>query len=125
MMLREKMTPCQSREALITVLSYRDGIMDGCLQHPRLDGKMKIQSLSQLILTLNSLLDLEDCPGNPLPFVMSRGQDKGHMAVLRIQVLFREHCTWQGKLIWQDQEVETVFHSCIELMQLIDEILAE
>lgn len=125
MMLRGKMTPCHSREALVTVSSYRNGIMDGCLQHPRLDGKVNIQSLSQLILTLNGLLDLEDCPGYPLPLVMPREQGKEYMACFRIQILFREHYTWQGKLIWQDEEIETVFHSCIELMQLIDEILAE
>ena len=60
MMLREKMLPCQSREALVTVMSYHDGIMDGCLQHPRLDGKEKVRSLSEMILLLNSLLDGAD-----------------------------------------------------------------
>ena len=59
MMLQGRMIPCQSREALVTVMSYRNGIMDGCLQHPRLDRKVNIQSLSQLMMTLNSLLDLE------------------------------------------------------------------
>ena len=39
MVLREKMLPCQSREAVVTVLSYKSGIMDGYLQHPRLNGK--------------------------------------------------------------------------------------
>ena len=51
--------------------------------------------------------------------------DGKHIAVFRIQILFRDHYTWQGRLIWQDEETETVFHSCLELMQLIDEILAE
>ena len=67
MMLREKMIPCQSREAIVTVLSYHNGIMDGWLLHPRLEKSEKIQSLSQLMMTLNSLLDLEDCPGQPCP----------------------------------------------------------
>ena len=55
MMLREKMIPCQSREAVVTVVSYHRGIMDGCLRHPRLREGEKIESLSQLILLLNSL----------------------------------------------------------------------
>lgn len=125
MKLRGKMIPCQSREALVTVMSYRGGIIDGCLQHPRLDQKVNITSLSQLILTLNSLLDQEDCPRCPMPLVKGEERDGKHMAVFRIQILFREHYTWQGRLIWQDEETETVFHSCLELMQLIDEILAE
>ena len=125
MMLRGKMTPCQSREALVTVMSYRGGIIDGCLQHPRLDQKVNITSLSQLILTLNSLLDLEDCPRCPMPLVKGDGDAGTHMAAFRIQILFREHYTWQGRLIWQDEDIETVFYSSIELMQLIDEILGE
>lgn len=125
MMLRGKMIPCQSREAVVAVKSYCNGIMDGYLQHPRLDREEKVCSLSQLILLLNSLLDLEDCPNNPLPFVSSLYSSEDGMTVFRIQILFREHHTWQGKLVWQNENQEIVFHSCIELLQLLDEILAE
>lgn len=41
MELSGKMIPCGSREAVVTVLSYSNGIMDGYLQHPRLDGREK------------------------------------------------------------------------------------
>ena len=68
---------------------------------------------------------LEDCPGCPLPLVRGDGDAGTHMAAFRIQILFREHYTWQGRLIWQDEDIETVFYSSIELMQLIDEILGE
>lgn len=125
MMLREKMLPCQSREALITVLSYRNGIMDGYLQHPRLDGKEKIDSLSQMILLLNSLLDLENCLEHPLPLVQPECKEMESIAMFCIQILFREHYTWQGRLIWQNRRLEYVFHSAIELIQLVDEILGE
>ena len=123
-MLRGKMIPCQSREAVVTVLSYSDGIMDGYLQHPRLDRKERLCSLSQMALLLNSLLDLENCPNSPLPFVVSEHRGEHSMAVFRIQILFREHHTWQGKLVWQDENKEIVFYSGIELIQLFDEILA-
>lgn len=125
MLLRGKMLPCQSREALVTVWSYRNGVMDGYLQHPRLEGKVNIQSLTQLLLLLGGLLDLESCPNSPLPFVPQEKSEEGHLAIFRIQILFREHYTWQGKLIWQDEDQEAVFRSAIELIQLIDEILAE
>lgn len=125
MMLREKMLPCQSREALITVLSYRSGIMDGYLQHPRLDGKEKIESLSQMVLLLNSLLDLENCLDQPLPLILPECTGVKSQAVFRVQILFREHYTWQGRLIWQNEKQEYVFHSAIELIQLVDEILGE
>ena len=125
MLLRGNMIPCQSREAVVTVSFYSNGFLEGYLQHPRLNRREKIQSLSQLILLLNSLLDLEDCPGSPLPVVPSEGNVQDGTAVFRIQILFREHHTWQGRLIWQNENQEAVFHSGIELIQLFDEILAE
>ena len=125
MMLRERMIPCQSREAVVTVLSYHNGIMEGCLQHPRLNGKEKIESLSQLLLLLNSLVDMEYCINQPMPMVTSECTSMESMAVFYIQVLFREHHTWQGRLIWKDKDQEIVFHSAMELIQLLDEILEE
>lgn len=99
--------------------------MDGCLQHPRLKKKEKFQSLSQMVLLLNSLLDLENCPNQPLPLVHLECSGKESIAVFRIQILFREHYTWQGRLIWQNENQEIVFRSAIELIQMLDEILAE
>ena len=125
MILRENMIPCQSREAVVTVISYHNGIMDGYLQHPRLKGREKLQSLSQLILLLDSLLDLEDCMNHPLPLVRPECQGMENIAVFHIQILFREHYTWQGRLIWENENQEIVFHSAMELIQLLDELLAE
>ena len=125
MMLREKMIPCQSREAVVTVLSYHKGIMDGYLQHPRLEQREKIESVAQLVLLLNGLLDLEDCINCPLPVVKSEGNEDQKQAVFHIQILFREHYTWQGRLVWKNENREIVFRSVMELIQLLDEILAE
>lgn len=124
MALQGRMIPCHSREAIITVKSYDNGIMSGSLRHPRLQKKEEFQSLSQLILILNSLLDLESCPNRPLPLIPSEGGDEEGAVVFRIQILFREHYTWQGRLVWQNENQEVVFHSAMELLQLLDEILA-
>ena len=125
MMLREKRLPCQSREAVVTVRSYHKGILDGYLHHPRLDDREKIESLSQLLLLLNGLVDLEDCINPPLPLVSPRLEEERNREVFCIQILFREHYTWQGKLIWKNEDREIVFRSAMELIQLLDEILAE
>lgn len=126
MELRGKMIPCGSREAVVTVLSYSDsGVMDGYLQHPRLRQKEKIQSLSQMILLLDGLLDLEGCPGSPLPLIPMEPEMDSGQSVFRIQVLFREHCSWQGRLIRQGESRGAVFRSAVELLKLIDEILGE
>ena len=54
---------------MVTVMSYKNGIMTGCLQHPRLDGKKEFHSLSQMVLLLDGLMDLESCPNPPPPFI--------------------------------------------------------
>ena len=125
MMLRERMIPCQSREAVVTVLSYQNGILDGYLQHPRLEKKEKLKSISQLVLLLDGLLDLEGSLNSPLPLVLRECTELDGAAVFKIQILFREHYTWQGRLIWENENQEIVFHSAIELIQLLDEILSE
>lgn len=125
MMLRERMIPCQSREAVVTVLSYQNGILDGYLQHPRLEKKEKLKSVSQLVLLFDGLLDLEGSLNSPLPLVTRECSGLNGAAVFKIQILFREHYTWQGRLIWENENQEIVFHSAIELIQLLDEILAE
>lgn len=122
---QEKMVPCGSREAVVTVISYDNGMMSGYLQHPRLDKKEKLQSLSQMVLLLNSLMDLENCPNPPPPFVHPEYDGGEGNEVFRIQILFREHYTLQGKFVWQNERQEYVFHSVMELQQLLDEILAE
>lgn len=123
--LQGKMLPCHSREAVVTVRTYDKGVMNGCLQHPRLEKKEEFQSLSQMLLLLNGLLDLEDCPNHPLPLIHSECKKRESIAQFRIQILFREHYTWQGRLVWQNENQEVVFHSVMELIELLDEILAE
>ncbi len=124
-MLWERMIPCQSREAVVTVLSYENGVLEGCLQHPRLEKSQKLKSVSQLVLLLDSLLDLEGSMNSPLSLVPRERSQAESKAVFRIQILFREHYTWQGRLIWENENQEIIFHSAIELIQLLDEILGE
>lgn len=125
MALKGRLLPCHSREAVVTVRSYKNGVMDGWLQHPRLIQREELTSTAQMLLVLNDLLELESCPNSPLPLVHSECDGLGELAVFRIQILFREHYTWQGKLIWLNENQEIVFHSAIELLLLLDEILAE
>lgn len=125
MAFQAKMLPCRSREAIVTVKAYKNGIMEGYLQHPRLKEKEEFHSLSQMVLFLDGLLDLEHCPNQPLPLICPENESKKGMDVFRIQIFFREHYTWQGRLIWQNENQEAVFRSAIELIQMLDEILGE
>ena len=122
-MIHRKFVPCQTTEALLAVTEYQDGVMNGILRHPRAEKPIPIRSLSQFILIMDSLLDLEDCPNKPLPVVGPIPEEENVIASFQIQVLFREFYTWQGRLIWKNQNQEASFRSELELMQLLDEIL--
>ena len=122
-MIHRKLIPCRTMEALGVVTEYQDGVMTGILRHPRLEGPIQIRSMSHLILMLDSLLDLEECPDRPLPLVRPIPEEEHAIATFQIQVLFREFYTWQGRLVWKEQNQEASFRSVLELMQLLDEIL--
>ena len=122
-MLHRKMIPCQTTEALVVITEYHDGILSGVLRHPRLDTPMPLHSMAQLILLMDSLLDLQACPDSPLPLVKPIAEEEAAIATFQIQVLFREFRTWQGRIVWKEQNQEASFRSVLELMQLLDEIL--
>ncbi len=122
-MIHRKLIPCRTMEALVAVTDYQEGVMTGILRHPWLDGPVFIRSMSQLILMLDSLLDLEECPEQPLPLVRPIPEEECAIATFQIQVLFREFCTWQGRLVWKEEQQEASFRSVLELMQILDEIL--
>ena len=122
-MLHRKMIPCQTTEALVVITEYHDGILSGVLRHPRLDTPMPLHSMAQLILLMDSLLDLQECPDSPLPLVRPIAEADDAIATFQIQVLFREFRTWQGRVVWKEQNQEASFRSVLELMQLLDEIL--
>ena len=69
--MHKKLIPCGTKEALLVVADYQNGIMKGVMRHPRLDNPMPVSSLEQFILAFDSLLDLEGCPDRPLPLVRS------------------------------------------------------
>ena len=122
-MIGSKLIPCSTTEAVLVVREYQNGVMNGILRHPRLEYPVPVKSISQIILILDGLLNLEDCPDKPLPLVKSIPEEDCAIATFQIQVLFREFHTWQGRLIWKDRNQEASFRSILELMQFLDEVL--
>lgn len=117
--------PCRTNEAILLVQSYRDGNMQGKLIHPRLETQKDIQSIPQMILLLDELLLQETGFVRYQAFEPTGYENIPRIATLRIQILFREHNTWQGCILWEDQRKEATFCSVLELIQLLDEILTE
>jgi len=45
---------------------------------------------------------------------------QGAIATFHLQVLYRRNSSWQGKLVWMEQDQLQSFRSVLELMMLIE-----
>ena len=50
---------------------------------------------------------------------------KGVKATFELQVLFRQHSSWQGILVWKERKAEQSFRSVLELVILLDSALRD
>ena len=119
----KKLLPRQINDAIFYVTYYEDGMINGWLSHPKEEQPLKILSLPQLLFTLENILSREDMPVGPHAFANCILPD-APIAIIRLRILFREHHTWQGCIIWEDQQMEAPFRSVLELIELLDEIMA-
>ena len=117
--------PCRANEAILLVSSYHEGEMSGWLIHPRLESHKQIKSIPQLLFLLDELLLGEERFVRLQAFEPTGHEEIPRIATLRIQILFRENYTWQGCILWEEQKKEASFRSVFELIQILDEILAD
>ncbi len=121
------------RRNLICIDSYRDGILEGRLYDPCF-GSIRFESLSRFLLQMEQLLDDRKTPQvytTVRTFLPPQPQDReeakspcrGHLATFELQVLFRQHTSWQGTLCWQEQRQVCSFRSVLELVTLLDSAL--
>ena len=50
---------------------------------------------------------------------------KGAKATFELQILFRQHSSWQGMLKWREKNFEQSFKSVLELIMLMDSALVD
>lgn len=48
---------------------------------------------------------------------------KGEEGTFIVQVKYRQNATWQGQVIWAEENKKTYFRSALELLRLIDDAL--
>ncbi len=123
-MKTKKQFSCRMADVIFHVHDYRAGQIDGWLAHPRLPQPVKISSVPQLLFVLDDVLEREARPME-YPNYQAAALPGTPIATLRLQILFREHYTWQGVVFWEEQQKQATFLSVLELVKLLDEVLAE
>ena len=120
---------------LICVDSYEGGVPRGRLYLSGQPGQ-RFDSLSQLLLRGEQLLELSGgaqsfttprifALAKPLrPAPCDAGEPvHGNAATFEMRILFRQHASWQGELLWLEKNARQSFRSVLELITLMDSAL--
>ena len=111
---------------IVCVDSYEKRILQG-----RLNGtgpeEIAFSSLAELLVRLEEQPDEAQMPGTDF-YLDSPTQQlspirKGAKATFELQILFRQHSSWQGLLKWREKNIEQSFKSVLELILLMDSAL--
>ena len=126
-----------SRKTTVCIDSYQDGILQGRFYGP--DGSAQaFPSLSRFLTLMEEMLELDNEPQSdtihrsfcalllqPNYGIHWNNIRKGELATFDLQILFRQHSSWQGVLFWKEQHREQTFRSVLELILLMDSALRE
>lgn len=122
---------------VICIDSYQDMVFSGRFYNPFLKKERNFQSLMQLLLQMEDLLDKM---GFPQPFSTKRafapierpaisGQEsqayRGKLATFSVQILFRQKASWQGRVTWMETDREESFRSVLELLFLMHSAIGD
>ena len=124
-----------SRRILVCVDSYQKGVFQGRFYSDGQDAE-QFESLSRFLNKMEDLLDASQSPqshtrkrtfSGPAAPLESREPPtripKGEEATFQLQVIFRQHSSWQGVVVWLEKQWEQRFRSVLELIFLMDSAL--
>lgn len=124
-MLSAVFLPAGSREFILRLESYQKRSLCGTVYHRRYREGVPFESSTAFVLAVENILDTENCLGandgvNTSPLKWERGE----LATFRIEILFRQNSSWQGRIVWMENKKEVTFRSVLELLIILDEALA-
>ena len=125
----------ENRKITVCVDSYENGILKGRLHNGYREAD-SFESLVQFLLVVEAMLEDQQIPQSytvrrKFSDYISAGEGsaaagpvrKGSLATFDVQVLYRQHTSWQGVLLWRDCNLEQSFRSVLELVLLMDSAL--
>ena len=125
----------ENRKMTVCVDSYDEGVMTGRILNSYQETE-SFESLVQFLMAVEAVLEDQQTPQaytslrkfSELSPMMegSPGSGflrKGARATFELQVLFRQHSSWQGVIIWRERKMEQSFRSVLELVMLMDSAL--
>lgn len=142
-MLNVKFTPHGKNIMTVKIVSYEDSLIKGILSCSQTESDIEFTGAIPLLLKMEQIMDQSNSPqrgeeprnfGEDLrkvPFAdtaaggRNTSERKQAVATFQINVMFRQNATWQGRLLWVDENMEASFRSVLELIRLLDSALAK
>lgn len=119
---------------LVCVDSYENGVPQGQLYLPGQQGE-RFASLSQLLLRGERMFEQNGVQSFTVPRIFAVTKPlseapceageltRGNAATFELRLLFRQHASWQGELLWLEKNTRQNFRSVLELINLMDSAL--
>ncbi len=133
----QKIWVSDNRKVTICVDDYNNGVLRGRFYNAYHDVNT-FESLPQFLIRMETLLEENQIPQaytshRTFSSILQPDEDgalpvqqrKGAKATFELQVLFRQHSSWQGVIIWKDRNIEQSFRSVLELVVLMDSALRD
>jgi len=123
----------ENRKTVVCIDSYDGGVLQGRLYNSCQEEGFF--SLSQFLVKMEQFLDQMQQPQSytqirkfsslmhPDQELPAGGLRWGKKATFEMQVIFRQHTSWQGVLSWREGKAEQRFRSVLELVLLLDSAL--
>lgn len=135
--MQQKMFGNEFHTTIVCVDSYDKHIFCGRLYNPYVDKAIPFQSLMELLLAVDTLLDEMQFPQSfvakrqfsPVRTALQNAEDlsqqKGKLATFALRILFRQNASWQGSVTWSEAGRSESFRSTLELLFLLNSALSE
>ena len=124
----------------ICVDEYDAHGISGRIYHPGYERPVHFNEIGRLLIQIDRLMDIQRYPqpstGSRSFVKRLQGQDKskerklmpkkteigekGGKGTFVVQIQYRQHATWQGKVLWAEKNESMQFRSDLELLKLID-----
>ncbi len=136
---KDKCIPYEMKATLIKVIGYEGKNLKGILYNPFFETPRYFDNLTQCLFMIESVMDALDFPqrgtesrtlhpeaqkGPWQRAATPREEKLPTLATFQVMVLFRQNASWQGNLIWREQDLDAPFRSVLELIGLIDNALS-
>ena len=134
--MKERMWDNQFRTTTVCIDSYDNGVLAGRVYNPMWETGQPFKSFTQFLIMIEQMLD---DMGFPQPYNETRnfapakkwsGEQcistrdlRGKRMTFSVQILFRQHASWQGCITWEEEQKMHSFRSVLELVLLMDSAL--